>query len=275
MKIKIGISSCPNDTFAFYALMNKLIKSDLELEFHIEDVETLNKMVIENYLDVSKISYHTYLYIYNKYKLLTSGSAIGNDNGPLIISKHKIYPDEIPYIRVAIPGYHTTAYLLLKLLLGTPKQVEEYLFSEIPAVVADGQTEAGLIIHETRFTYHRYGLKLVADIGKLWQNQTNTLIPLGGIAINRALDNNLQKQINALIGQSINFAYNNYKDALAFTLKFSQEKDIDLIRNYLKLYVNEFTINLGTDGKNSIYKLIDLAKEKENFNIDKNDVFVE
>ena len=212
MKLKLGFSTCPNDTFIFDAIVNKKIDlHGLEFDIILADVEQLNKMAINNELDIAKISYHTYCYVAQNYKILNSGSALGYGNGPLLISKRKIYPDEIPYLRIAIPGSHTTAFLLLKILFQKLKETKEYLFSDIEEVVLSDEVDAGLIIHETRFTYQNQGLKKIVDLGQMWEQQTKLPIPLGGIVIKRSLSQDLQIRFDKILNNSIKVAFNNPK----------------------------------------------------------------
>ncbi len=256
MKLKLAISSCPNDTFMFDALINgKIDVGDYQFELIIADIEELNKMVLDGLPDVAKLSYHSYFKVMDHYQLLNSGSALGENCGPLIICKQKIYPDELSDCKIAIPGINTTANLLLKLLFPEVNQTKEYLFSDIEDVVLSGECDAGLVIHETRFTYQNKGLKLIADLGKLWEDRYNLPIPLGGIAIKRSLSENIRKEIDMMLKKSIEFALKNPKSSMEFIKLHAFEMNNDVLMKHVALYVNNYSINLGEKGKLSVKKL--------------------
>jgi len=240
----------------FDALINgKINVGNYQFELVIADIEELNKMVLDGFPDVAKLSYHSYFKVMGDYQLLNSGSALGENCGPLIISKQKIYPDELSDCKIAIPGRNTTANLLLNLLFPEVKQTTEYLFSDIEDVVLCGECDAGLVIHETRFTYQNRGLKLVADLGSLWEDKFNLPIPLGGIAIKRSLSKNIRKDIDIMLRKSIEFAFENPKSSIDFMKQHAFEMDDDVLMKHVGLYVNNYSINLGTKGKMSVEKL--------------------
>jgi 1,4-dihydroxy-6-naphthoate synthase len=259
-KISLGYSTCPNDTFIFDAMVHHKVDTEgLEFAVILGDVEELNKKAFEQALDVSKISYHAYTKIAANYFLLDSGSALGKNNGPILISKHKIYPDEVNDIKIAIPGLNTTANLLLSIAYPVARNKKEYLFSDIEDVVLSGESDAGLIIHENRFTYKKKGLKKIIDLGEFWEKETQLPIPLGGIAISRNLPLDIQLKINRILRKSVEFAFENPKSAYPYIKKHAQEMDEEVMYKHIELYVNNYTIDLGIEGKKAIKALYEKA----------------
>ena len=259
-KISLGFSTCPNDTFIFDAMVHhKVDTENLDFDVVLADVEELNNKALQNELDVTKISYHAYSKIANNYLLLDSGSALGYKNGPLLISKKKIYTDELNEITIAIPGLNTTANLLLSIAFPNVKNKKEYIFSDIEDAILDGEVDAGLIIHENLFTYEKKGLIKIIDLGEYWEKETGLPIPLGGIAINRNLNHNLQLKINRVLKRSIEYAFANPKSAYPFIKQYAQEMDEDVMYKHIELYVNNFTLDLGENGKKAIEILYEKA----------------
>ncbi|NPA67069.1 MAG: 1,4-dihydroxy-6-naphthoate synthase, partial [Chlorobi bacterium] len=210
MKLTLGFSTCPNDTFIFDAAVHHKIDTEgVEFELFLGDVEELNRKAFDAEIDITKLSYHAYAYAAENYVLLNSGSALGRNNGPLLISKKKIYPDEVDDLKIAIPGKYTTANLLLGIAYPYAKNKIPYLFSDIEDAVVDEEVDAGLIIHENRFTYEAKGLKKIKDLGEYWETLTGKPIPLGGIVINRRHPKDLQLKISNIIKRSIEYAYEN------------------------------------------------------------------
>jgi len=262
IKLKLGFSSCPNDTFIFDAMIHNRIDTEgLEFDLFIADVEELNKSAFEHNIDITKLSYHAYAYISNNYVLLNSGSALGNNNGPLLISKKYIYSDEINDINIAIPGKYTTANLLLSIAYPKALNKKEYLFSDIEEAILSNEIDAGLIIHENRFTYKQKGLKKVIDLGEFWETKTKMPIPLGGIVVNRNLSFNVQQKVDRVLKRSIEFAYKNPNAGLSFIKEYAQEMSEDVMYQHIKLYVNDYSIDLGKKGKLAIKKLYETASE--------------
>ncbi len=262
-KLHIGFSSCPNDTFIFDPLVHKRIDTKgIDFQVHIADVEELNRMALNAELDVTKISYYGYTYIADKYVLLDAGSALGRNNGPLLVSKHKIYPDELADVRIAIPGEHTTANLLLSIAFPEVKQKKPYLFSDIESVVLDEEMDAGLLIHENRFTYAQRGLQKIVDFGEYWEDTMKSPIPLGGIAIKRTLDESLKHRFNEILTKSVAYAFEHPKEAYPYIRKYAQEMDEDVMYKHIDLYVNDFTRNLGQQGREAIEILYKKASEQ-------------
>ncbi len=263
MKIKLGFSPCPNDTFIFYAMINKKIDCQgLEFEPFIADVQELNKAATDNILDITKISYHAYCFVANNYIILDSGSALGKNNGPLLISKRKIYPDEITSLKIAIPGEHTTANLLLKIEYPEANNKINYLFSDIEEAVSSEEVDAGLIIHENRFSYQQKGLRKITDFGEVWETKVQMPLPLGGIVVRRELTTTNQQKINFIIRQSLEYALANPIETLPFVKKYAQNINQDVIFKHINLYVNDFTKNLGKSGRDAILKLYEIATNK-------------
>lgn len=259
-KISLGFSTCPNDTFIFDAIVHhKIDTEDLDFDVVLGDVEELNNKALNNVLDVTKISYHAYSKIANNYLLLDSGSALGYKNGPLLISKKKIYSDELHDVKIAIPGLNTTANLLLSIAFPEAKNKKEFLFSDIEDAILDNEVDAGLIIHENRFTYKKKDLKKIIDLGEYWEKETGLPIPLGGIAVNKKLENDLQLKINRVLKRSVEYAFKNPKSAYPYIKQHAQEMEEDVIYKHIELYVNNFTVDLGTDGRKAIEILYDKA----------------
>src|SRR6056297_1910835 len=209
-KITLGYSSFPNYTFIFDAIVHHKVDTEgLDFDVLLADVEELNKKTARQLLDVSKVSYHAYAKIADNYCLLDAGSALGKNNGPLLISKHKIFPDEVNEVKIAIPGTNTTANLLLSIAYPYATHKKAYLFSDIEEVVLSGEADAGLIIHENRFTYEKKGLQKILDLGEYWEKEMNLPVPLGGIAIKRDMDIELQLKINRILQKSVEYAFEN------------------------------------------------------------------
>ncbi len=276
MKLKLGFSTCPNDTFIFDAMVHGRIDTEgLEFDLVLADVEELNKAAFEHEIDITKLSYHAYAYVANNYLLLNSGSALGNNNGPLLISKQKIYPDEVNDVRIAIPGRYTTANLLLSIAYPDAKNKKEYLFSDIEEVVLSGEMDAGLIIHENRFTYADRGLKKIMDLGEFWETKMQLPIPLGGIVVNRKLSKEVQQKVNRVLRRSLEFAYENPNAALPFIKQYAQEMDEEVMYKHIKLYVNDFSLDLGDKGKKAIKRLYETASDLNVIHEMPEDIFIE
>jgi len=260
MNLSLGFSTCPNDTFIFDAMIHKKVDTEgLEFDVVLADVEELNRNAFTGNIDITKLSYHAYVYIANNYKLLTSGSALGYKNGPLLISKRKIYRDEVTDLNVAIPGKYTTANLLFSIVFPKVKEKKEYLFSDIEEAILDGEVDAGVIIHENRFTFEKKGLKKIIDLGEDWEEKTNNPIPLGGIVIQRKFDIEIQQKVNRILKRSVEFALANPNSSYRFVKNYAQEMNDEVIQKHIGLYVNNFTVDLGETGKNAVKTLYDKA----------------
>jgi 1,4-dihydroxy-6-naphthoate synthase len=268
MQLKLAISTCPNDTFMFEAIINQRIDTlGYKFELILVDIDELNQMASEGIPDISKISFNAYPGISEIYQLSRSGAAIGFGNGPLIISKNKIYPEELPYVKVAIPGIKTTANLLLETLYPNVKNKRVCLFSDIEEVLLDNEADAGVIIHETRFTYHKRGLQLVADLGHVWEKQTNLPLPLGGIVMKRKLLEKTKKDIQHIIAQSVQHALNNPDDAFPFVKKHAQELNDTVIRQHIHLYVNALSTWINQAGETAVRELLKLSAKFDDIDV--------
>lgn len=262
-KITIGFSPCPNDCFIFDALIhNKIDTEGLQFEVIMEDVEALNQKAFRAELDITKLSFHAYLYLTKSYQLLNAGSALGNNCGPLLISKNNYFsnlPSQISNLNIAIPGKFTTANFLLSLAFPDAKNKTEMLFSDIEDAVLSGKADAGLIIHENRFTYEQKGLKKIIDLGEYWETLTKAPIPLGGIVIKRNLSNELKHKVNRVLRKSIEYAFANPKSSLNFVKEHAQEMSEEVMYKHIDLYVNNYSLDLGIEGKNAVQLLFDKA----------------
>jgi len=261
-KIKLGFSTCPNDTFIFDAMVHHKVDTEgLEFEILLADVEELNQMAFEAELDVTNLSYHAYAHLWKQYNILNSGSALGRNNGPILISKHKIYPDEVNDLKIAIPGKNTTANLLFTIAYPEAKNKIEYLFSDIEEAIHSNEVDAGLIIHETRFTYEKDGFKKIVDMGEFWEKTTQSPIPLGGIVVRKELDQALQQKIDRVLKRSIQYAFKNPQSSVQYMKQYAQDMNDDVMRQHIQLYVNDFSFDLGAEGKKAIHTLYEKAFE--------------
>ena len=263
MRLSLGFSTCPNDTFIFDALVNNKIDTrGLQFEPHLADVEELNRSAFSSAADITKISYHAYAYIAENYLLLTSGSALGYNNGPLLVSRKKIHASDIDDLSIAIPGKYTTANLLMSIAWPDAQNKHEYLFSDIEDAVINGEMDAGLIIHENRFTYKKRGLEKISDLGEYWTDITGEAIPLGGIAIRRDLPKEIVIKVNDLLKESIKYAFENPDSSYNYIRRYAVAIEKEVMEKHIALYVNDYTIDLGDRGKASISRLYEEARKK-------------
>lgn len=253
IKLSLGFSPCPNDTFMFDGLLNQFTEqSEFSFETHLLDVQELNIKAQEGLYDITKISFSNYPAVSSNYAILNAGCALGKGCGPLLIGKKIIEKEQIKNLSIAIPGKHTTANLLLSLFFPDAINKTEYLFSEIENAILSDKVQAGLIIHENRFTYEAKGLKKIADMGDLWETETGSPIPLGCIIIKRSLGNQLHQQFNNLLKMSIQRAVDNPKQAMNYVKKHASEMDEKVMKQHIDLYVTNFSLNLGAEGKRAI-----------------------
>ncbi|MCH2083542.1 MAG: 1,4-dihydroxy-6-naphthoate synthase [Saprospiraceae bacterium] len=263
MKLTLGFSPCPNDTYIFDAMVHGKIDTEgLEFEVLLADVEELNQKAFKGELDITKLSYHAYAYLTDTYILLKAGSALGHQCGPLLIARKPLTIREVNQARIAIPGKFTTANFLLGLAYPEAKQKEEVLFSEIEQKVIQGEVDAGLIIHENRFTYQDKGLVKIVDLGEYWETSTRLPIPLGGIVVNRALPLTIQQKVNRVMFKSVAYAFQNPESSKEFVRAHAQEMDEKVMYQHINLYVNEYTRVLGDKGENAVNQMFTLAKAK-------------
>ncbi|MDD5570435.1 MAG: 1,4-dihydroxy-6-naphthoate synthase [Bacteroidales bacterium] len=259
MKLSLAISPCPNDTFAFDAMLNGKIDTEgLEFDYILTDIENLNKKAINGETDIVKLSFPAFFSVTDKYVLLNSGSALGFGCGPLLISKNEFKINEIGKLKIAIPGKNTTANFLLSFAFPNAKNKKEMIFSKIENAILNNTFDAGVIIHESRFTYQKKGLKKIIDLGEYWESKTSSPIPLGGIAVKRNLPGEIKQKINRFLRKSIEFAFANPQSGYKFAKENAQQTDDDVIKKHIDLYVNKFTVDLGNEGR----KAIELFYEK-------------
>lgn len=253
MTLSLGFSPCPNDTFIFDALVNQKIDTEgLAFETVLEDVETLNQWALNGNLDITKLSFPAFFQSLDKYVLLNSGSALGKGVGPLLISKNKTGSVSIELSSIAIPGENTTANVLLGFAFPDAKKKVPMLFSEIEDAVVSGKTDVGVIIHENRFTYQQKDLHKVMDLGEYWEQKMKVPIPLGGIAVKKNIESNIQLKVDSLIRKSVEYAFGNYPFITDYVKGHSQTMSEDVMRQHIELYVNNYSLDLGTDGKKAI-----------------------
>lgn len=261
MKLSIGFSPCPNDTFIFDALVNgKIDTGGIEFEPVLEDVQTLNQWAIQGRLDVTKISYGVLPNILSHYAMLNSGGAMGRGVGPLLITtadNSQLSIEQLSQLPVAIPGENTTAHLLLSHALPAFQQKKFMLFHEIEDALIAGEVASGVIIHENRFTYADKGLVLLNDLGKFWEESLNSPIPLGGIAMKRTFPLDIQRQVDQLIQSSLRQAEEALPELSSYVQLHAQEMDPSVQRMHIDLYVNEFSRNAGAEGKHAVSVLMD------------------
>lgn len=259
--LSLGLSPCPNDTYIFYALLHKLVDcGHLSFNSHIHDVETLNQEASKGSLDITKLSLAAFGHLRDNYVLLNSGAALGRGCGPLVVSlKHRSL-DKVENKKIAVPGNWTTANLLLGLCLQTSAQIHALPFEQIMPAVQAGTYDFGVIIHEGRFTYPDYGLQCVLDLGQWWEKKTELPLPLGAIAIKRTLQNTTARMVERYIRESLRYAYKYPKAPQAFMRANAQELSLKVIEQHIGLYVNEFSLELGRQGKEAILYLLSLAE---------------
>ena len=269
MKLSLGFSPCPNDTFIFDALIHHKIDTEgLEFEVFFDDVETLNQKALKGELDITKLSFHAFAHVADNYALLDAGSALGFGVGPLLICKNEelVNSPELKAdnsaLRVAIPGELTTANFLLGIAFPNLQQTQVMVFSEIQDALLNDTIDLGLIIHENRFTYTEKGLHKIVDLGSYWEELTGCAIPLGGIVINRKLDLEIQLKVNRLIRKSVEYAFENPKSGIEFIAQHAQEMEEAVMYKHIELYVNKYSVNLGTEGRKAIDILFEMAQQK-------------
>jgi 1,4-dihydroxy-6-naphthoate synthase len=263
MKITLAFSPCPNDTFIFDALVHKRIDTlGYEFEVVLADVEQLNQMAFKQEMDITKLSFHALAHVTHNYQLLNAGSALGNGCGPLLVTRPENINKSVRDLKIAIPGKYTTANFLLGLAYPEIVYKEERIFYDIEDAVLSGEYDAGLIIHENRFTYEAKGLKLIKDLGAYWEDFSGAAIPLGAIAIKRNLDEKVKKDIDGLIKKSVEFAFAHPELSMPYTRQHAQNMDENIIRQHITMYVNNFSVDLGEEGKRAVRLLLDTANYK-------------
>lgn len=269
MKLTLGFSPCPNDTFIFDALIHHKIDTEgLEFDVFFDDVETLNQKAVRSELDITKLSFHAFAHLAEQYALLDAGSALGFGVGPLLICKDeslvssKLLRNEDSPVRVGIPGELTTANFLLGIAFPNLRNKQVMVFSDIENALLTDQIDLGLIIHENRFTYMDKGLHKVMDLGNYWEELTGCAIPLGGIVVNRKLEIDTQLKINRLIRKSVEFAFSNPKSGLDFISSHAQEMEETVMYKHIELYVNQYSVDLGAEGRKAVDLMFSMARDR-------------
>jgi 1,4-dihydroxy-6-naphthoate synthase len=263
MTLTLGFSPCPNDCFMFDAMVHGRIDLEgLDFDVRMADIEALNSAAFAGAVDITKLSFHAYAYCADAYVLLDAGSALGRNCGPLLISQRPISREEVAAggLRIAIPGRYTTANFLLSLAFPRATDKSECLFSDIERGVLDGRFDAGLIIHENRFTYADRGLKKIIDLGEFWESETGAAIPLGGIVISRRLPADVRQRVNRVMRRSVEYAFANRDASLPFVRANAQAMSDEVMYKHIDLYVNEYSVDLGVDGRRAVEVLFERAR---------------
>ncbi len=260
MKLTLGFSPCPNDTFIFDALVNKKIDTgDIDVEVVLEDVQKLNEWALQGKLDITKLSYGVLPLVLEPYVVLPAGGALGKGVGPLLIATSDgIDAREVNDRSIAIPGEHTTAHMLFSLAFPEAGRKQFLVFSQIEDAVLQKRVDAGVIIHENRFTYQDKGLVKLMDLGEYWEAQTGSPIPLGGIVMKRSFDKGLLQRVNTLIRASVEYAFSNYPLITDYVKQHSQEMSEQVMRQHIDLYVNNYSIDLGPAGKAAVQQFLEI-----------------
>ncbi len=272
MHYTIGFSPCPNDTFIFDAMLHGKVDTEgLEFEVFMEDVEALNRRAFAGELAITKLSYHAFAHLTEQYALLDAGSALGNNCGPLLIAQKPMTEAEVNAARIAIPGKMTTANFLLSMAFPAAKNKTEVLFSDVEDAVLENRADAGLIIHENRFTYQQKGLVKIMDLGEHWEQTTGLPIPLGGIVVHRSLPAEDQAKINRVMRRSVEYAFAHPSEVMPFVRAHAQAMEDAVMQAHIDLYVSQFTVDLGTRGRAAILEMFRIAEAQQIIpNYDKN-----
>lgn len=256
MKLTLGFSPCPNDTFIFDAMVHHKIETEgLNFEVVFADVEQLNKWALQGKLDITKLSYNAFTHCVNNYALLDSGSALGRNCGPLLIKKPATILNAES--KIAIPGKYTTANMLLNIAFPHHQNKVESLFSDIENEVISGKVDAGLIIHENRFTYQEKGLEKVKDLGEFWESSTGLPIPLGGIVIKRDFPLEVQQKVERVLRKSVEYAFANPDSSADYVKCHAQEMEKKVVDAHIALYVNDYSVSLGEQGRKAVEKVFE------------------
>lgn len=263
--MKLHISPCPNDTFTFHAMIHGLVDTEgLVFDPLFDDIDALNQAATASpdQEDIIKISYATLPDVTASFRLLDAGSALGHGNGPLLVSRHKIYPDELRDAQIGIPGETTTANRLLSVIYPEAARKRVYLFSEIAPAVADGEIDAGVLIHEGRFTYASLGLQQVADLGAEWEKQTALPIPLGGILLNRRYSPETAAPVERIIRRSIEYAQTHPEASAEYVRAHARELDPEVREKHITYFVNDYSLSLGSQGRAAVCRLTGLGEHE-------------
>jgi 1,4-dihydroxy-6-naphthoate synthase len=261
-RVQIGHSPDPDDAFMFYALTaGKVQIPGVRIEHVLEDIETLNRRSRNGELEVTAVSFATYILIAEQYRMMDPGASMGKGYGPILVARQPIPRAELEQRVVAIPGKHTTAALLLRLYVGDPPLIE-VAFDKIPQAVLEGQAELGLLIHEGQITHQRMGLTKVLDLGEAWQRDTGLPLPLGVNVMRRDLGEDLHRALSQALRDSIAWAHANVDEALEYAMRYGRGIDKETCRRFVLMYVNDFTLTLGAEGRAAVERLFTLAHRK-------------
>lgn len=256
MKLSLGFSPCPNDTFIFDALVNKKIDTEgLEFDVVLEDIQTLNEWANEGRLHITKLSFPAFFQNSDKYQMLNSGAALGKGVGPLLIAKKMVNVPDIHHSSIAIPGELTTANFLLSFAFPAAKNKTPILFSKIEDAVLMEKFDLGVIIHENRFTYQQKGLIRICDLGEIWEEKQKAPIPLACIAAKTTIEPGIRNKVSELIRASVEYAFARYPEITSYTKEHAQAMDEEVMRQHIELYVNNYSVDLGADGRKAINQL--------------------
>jgi len=258
MKLMVAHTPDADDAFMFYAMTHGKVKSWLEFEHVIEDIETLNRKAFDGIYEVTAISAHAYAFLHEKYRILSAGASVGDGYGPVVVSRKEI---DLEGKRIAVPGRYTTANLLLKLAVDNFKPVE-MSFDKILDAVINGECDAGLLIHEGQITYQDYGLNCVLDLWEWWSDRTSLPLPLGLNAIKRDLSNDVQIEFLRAMKVSINYALKNPDEAMDYAMRYSRGLDRERAKKFAMMYVNEYTSEMPESVEEALKRLFEMAEEK-------------
>ena len=262
MNLSVAYSPCPNDTFMFHDLAaGTLSGPGLTLEVHLHDVETLNRKAVEGVYDITKVSFHAYLRVRQRYELLGVGAALGFGCGPVVVAKRLIGPDEFAGCRVAVPGELTTANLLMRLWAPQIRRAIFTRYDRVMEMVAGGRADMGVVIHEGRFTYERSGLVLLADLGLWWQKRTGLPVPLGGIVARRSLGAETIARFEDLLRQAIAHSFEHPEGTVDYVRRHAREMDGDVLDEHIRTFVTPYSLDMGDDGRAAVRRLGDLARD--------------
>lgn len=243
-KLEIALSPCPNDVFIVSGIILKKIKSPFEVNFYFEDIETLNNLAIKRVFPIIKASFAIWNFIFSDYELLPVGSALGFSVGPLLVGLKSYSIEDFSKLKIAIPGKHTTAHMLFNFYY--PDKIEKIFvkYDQVIPFLLEGKTELGILIHEGRFLYYKYGLHKILDLGEYWEKITKAPLPLGGFFIKKALSKKIKNEIVNLFRKSINWAKNNWEEVFPLLKSYAQEMEEEIIKKHVDTYVNEYTYEL-------------------------------
>ena len=261
-KISVAHSPDSDDAFMFYGLAtNKLATGRITFTHVLKDIQTLNEEAMRGTYDVTAVSFHVYAYIADKYALLPHGASIGDKYGPILVSDQPIKAEELPNLKVAIPGTLTSAFLALK-IFNPDFKYEVVPFDKIIETVQSGRCDAGLLIHEGQLFYETIGLHKVIDLGEWWHEKTGLPLPMGGNVIRRDLGADTMKEVSRLLRESIRYSLDNRDDALQYAMQFARDMDIELADRFVAMWVNDLTLDYTERGRTAVQRLLDEGFER-------------